>query len=53
MSYCRFENTLRDLADCEEHLNDNVEDLSESEQRARQRLIEMCSDITENYFSLD
>jgi hypothetical protein len=44
MSYCRFENTLGDLQDCEEHLFD-TEELSESEKRARKRLIELCRNI--------
>ncbi len=43
MSYCRFENTLRGLQDCAEHLAD--EDLNEYEQRARKHLIEVCRDI--------
>lgn len=46
MSYCRFENTLRDLEDCSEHLDD--ENLSKYEQRARERLIELCREIGEH-----
>lgn len=42
MSYCRFENTLRDLQDCYEHM---TESLSDDEARARQRLVEMCENI--------
>jgi hypothetical protein len=45
MSYCRFENTLSDLRDCEEHLFD--EDLSQDEDRARRRLVELCREIAE------
>ena len=37
MSYCRFENTLTDLQDCYEHMEDD--DLSESEIKARRQLI--------------
>ncbi len=33
MSYCRFENTLGDLQDCYDNIDDP--DLSESEKRAR------------------
>ena len=47
MGYCRFENTLGDLTDCEDHLDDT--DVSESEERARTRLIRCCQRIIENY----
>lgn len=43
MSYCRFRNTLLDLQDCEEHLYD--EDLSPEEEKARKKLIVLCSNI--------
>lgn len=42
MSYIRFENTASDLADCLEHLHD---DLSESETAARKRLIAIAREI--------
>jgi hypothetical protein len=42
MSYIRFENTASDLADCLEHLHD---DLSESETAARRRLIALAREI--------
>ena len=45
MSYCRFENTVRDLEDCVEHMQDEV---SESEEIARKRLIELCIEILES-----
>lgn len=42
MSYCRMENTYRDLYDC--YLNmDNVS--SESEKRYKRKIIELCQDI--------
>lgn len=44
MSYCRFENTLRDLQDCAEHLHADLSG-SASETRARRRLIELCQEI--------
>ena len=44
MGYCRFENTLDDLKDCQEHLWD---DLSESEQQCRRELIELCIQIAD------
>ncbi len=47
MGYCRFENTASDLEDCQEHLFD--EDLSEEEERARKRLIEICKEIVADY----
>lgn len=48
MSYCRFENTLNDLGDCYDHMNEK-DDLSDSEKRARFKLIQMCKDIVEEY----
>lgn len=50
MSYCRFQNTLRDLRDCANALEDMAEtgkDLSGDELRARDRLIELCKDIAD------
>ena len=43
MSYCRFQNTYQDLLDCSRHLYDD--DLSEEEERARKRLIQICQNI--------
>lgn len=48
MSYCRFENTLRDLEDCAEAIAEQ-EKLSESERKAKNRLIELCIDIANDY----
>lgn len=45
MSYCRFENTARDLSDCQDHLTDN---LSGTEAKARRELIDTCVSIVEN-----
>jgi hypothetical protein len=45
MGYCRFQNTLSDLRDCLEHLDDD--DLSEEEQNARKRLIKVCKQVVE------
>ena len=47
MSYCRFRNTLPDLRDCLEHIEDT--DLSPAESRARQRLIKLCVEIAQDY----
>lgn len=43
MGYCRFQNTLSDLRDCQENLWD--EDLSDEEERARKALVALCVDI--------
>lgn len=47
MSYCRFENTFKDLKDCVDHLED--EDVSSSEETYRKRLIRLCQEIAANY----
>ena len=43
MGYCRFRNTLKDLRDCQEHIDD--EELSLDEEEARLRLIQICRKI--------
>jgi hypothetical protein len=48
MSYCRFQNTVTDLRDCYENLND-TKDLSREEQNARQRIIKLCQQIANEY----
>jgi hypothetical protein len=40
MGYCRFQNTLNDLEDVSEHMEDK--DLSSDEKKARKNLIELC-----------
>ncbi len=45
MSHCRFENTYHDLDDCYENMDDN--DLSETEEKHRSMLIELCKTIVE------
>lgn len=49
MSYCRFENTLHDLRDCEDHLDDDISEKSDIEIRSRTALIKLCQRIAENY----
>lgn len=49
MSYCRFRNTLGDLKDCYEHMDEDVGSLKDEEARARRRLIEVCCDIFDEY----
>ena len=50
MSYCRFENTLRDLRDC--YNNMGSDDLSKSEFYARRHMIELCRSIAFEYVEL-
>jgi len=50
MSYCRFENTLRDLRDCYNNMDSN--DLSKSEFYERRHLIELCMSIACEYVDL-
>lgn len=48
MSYCRFRNTLEDLRDCYDSIDD-TEDLSLEEEKARKRLIELCKQIAAEF----
>lgn len=46
MSYCRFSNTLQDLRECYDSEGMYDPDLlSEEEQKAREKLINLCSSI--------
>lgn len=47
MSYCRFRNTLQDLRDCYENMDDT--DLSAEEKRARRALLKLCDQIASDY----
>ena len=52
MSYCRFQNTLRDLKDCLDALCDidgNLSELSKEEAQAADRLILVCEEIAGNF----
>jgi hypothetical protein len=49
MAYARFRNTLADLRDCEEHMEDDDEELGEEEALARRKLIELCAKIAAEY----
>lgn len=42
MSYCRFQNTVKDLRDCQQNLWDAV---SKDENEARKRLVAICKEI--------
>ncbi len=46
MSYCRFENTYRDLKDCSLNMD---EPGSSSEKMFRERLIKLCVQIADDY----
>jgi len=48
--YCRFENTLGDLEDCYDHLEDS---LSRDEHEARAELISLCRTIVREAKSMD
>ena len=43
MSYCRFQNTQQDFADCLEHIKDSG--LSDDEKRARVRLVRAAMEM--------
>jgi len=47
MAYCRFQNTAQDLRDCEEHIEDDLDD-SPDEARAPKRLVKLCREIVAN-----
>ena len=49
MSYCRFENTLNDLHDCHENMdNEEIED-GGREDHCRKQMIDLCIRIVEDY----
>lgn len=58
MSYCRFHNTLTDLYDCKDALEDfinnqeNVIDSAEERRKAKQ-LIAVCKEIADNFEESD
>ena len=56
MSYCRFENTLHDLADCVNALDGVVydgESISESEWKCAKRMKEWCERFIETFDDID
>jgi len=48
MSYCRFENTLGDLEDCYDSM-DETDELQGREKSSRKEIIELCCRIAEEY----
>ena len=51
MSYCRFENTFNDLNDCYDDMvyGKDIDDLSETERDYRNRLVELCKKISDEF----
>lgn len=50
MSYCRFENTFKDLRDCYDALSEKpIDDLSESERLYAIRMVRLCRDIADEF----
>jgi len=47
MSYCRFENTERDLRDCFNNMDEDLD--NEEEKRAKARLIKLCERIAAEF----
>ncbi len=43
MAYCRFQNTVKDLQDCYDHIDDDL--TSDAELRAHARLVTLCRQI--------
>jgi hypothetical protein len=50
MSYCRFQNTLQDLRDCRDALQESFDDLSNDEKNAALELISVCKDIADEHY---
>ena len=50
MSYVRFENTLADLQDCYDNLEEPLDEKTcDSEITSKEQLIELCDTIAEEY----
>ena len=47
MPYCRFRNTLSDLRDCYEHMDDD--EIATEEQKARRKVILLAHLIADDY----
>jgi hypothetical protein len=48
MSYCRFENTYRDLMDCYNAMSD-TDDLSDSEKKYHDKMIKLCKEVADDF----
>lgn len=51
MSYCRHENTARDLDDVWENWQDTTDDLNEYEVEGRKRIIRLVQEMNEHFES--
>ena len=47
MSYCRFRNTLEDMRDCADAMDEPID--NDEETAARYRLIKLCVRIADDY----
>ena len=47
MNYCRFQNTVSDLRECQDAMSEG--DLSPDEKHAREKLIRICQEIARDY----
>tara|TARA_R110000822_G_scaffold18590_1_gene61291 strand:+ start:2576 stop:2764 length:189 start_codon:yes stop_codon:yes gene_type:complete len=51
MSYCRFENTTRDMEDCVEQLRERtLDDLNEDELRSLGSFLDLAKEIVDNEY---
>lgn len=48
MSYCLFQNTLRDLEECAERMVRELD--SDEEERARKKLLKLCKEIADDHY---
>jgi len=53
MSYCRFENTFKDLEDCYEAMGRGIDNLSESEKKYFERMVDLCKNIADDFGEWD
>ena len=54
MAYVRFENTLPDLEDCYDALNEKgFEGLSESERNYAKLLVKLCKEIADDFTEIN
>jgi len=54
LSYCRFQNTYKDLLDCYNAMEDiDIDDLSESEKEYYQKLLTLCKNINDDFLDDD
>jgi hypothetical protein len=54
MSYCRFYNTLQDLKDCAEYLEEHgMSELTSNERTAAKKLVALCGDVAERFGETD